>query len=68
MINFKFNFTFHNILIYCRATFNYRVACCVDFRESWLPVEVSWKEYHKISVLKIPPNRKICAKVYVKSM
>ena len=26
MINSKFNFTFHNILIYNRATFNNRVA------------------------------------------
>ena len=25
------NFTFHNILIYNRATFNNRVACCVNF-------------------------------------
>ena len=27
----NFNFTFHNILIYNRATFNNRVACCIDF-------------------------------------
>ena len=25
VINFKFNFTFHNILIYNRATFNNRI-------------------------------------------
>ena len=38
--NFKFNFTFHNVLNYNRATFNNRVECCVDFtRESWQPVD-----------------------------
>ena len=59
MINFKFNFTFHNILIYNRATFNNGVGCCVDFiRESWQSVEASCKEFRKIGALKIPTNRK----------
>ena len=40
MINFKFNFTFFNTLIYNRAAFNNRVVCCVDFiRESQQPVK-----------------------------
>ena len=34
MINFEFKFTFHNILIYCSATFNNRVECCTDFIEN----------------------------------
>ena len=55
MLNFKFNFTFHNILIYNRATFNNKVVCCIDFiRESWQPVEGSYKEFCKIGILKIP--------------
>ena len=46
MINSKLNYTFHIILIYNRATFNNRVACCVDFiRESWQPLETSCKEF-----------------------
>ena len=40
VINFKFNFTFFNTLIYNRAAFNYRVLCCVDFiTESQQPVK-----------------------------
>ena len=40
VINFKFNFTFFNTLIYNRAAFNYRVLCCVDFiTESRQPVK-----------------------------
>ena len=59
VINFKSNFTFHNILFYNRAIFNNRVVCCVDFiRESWQPVEASCKEFCKISVLKILTNHK----------
>ena len=51
VINFKFNFTFHNILIYKRATCYNRVQCCVDFiKKSWQPVEGSCKEFLKISV------------------
>ena len=54
MINFELNFTFHNILIYNRATFNNIVVCCMDFiRESWQPVEASCKEFCEISGLKI---------------
>ena len=53
VINFKSNFSFHNIFIYSRATFNNTVACCVDFTR-----ETSRKEFRKISVLKIPTNRK----------
>ena len=34
VMDFKFNFTFHNILIYSRAIFNNRVACCVDLIEN----------------------------------
>ena len=56
---FKFNFTFHNTLIFNRTTFNSRVVCCVDFiTECWQSVEDSFKELRKISVLKIPTNRK----------
>ena len=59
VINFKSNFTFHNIFIYNKATFNNRVACCVDFvREFWQPVEAGCKEFGKISVFKIPANCK----------
>ena len=59
VINFKSNFTFHNIFFYKRANFNNRVACCIDFiRESWHPVEASCKEFRKINVFKIPTNRK----------
>ena len=58
VIHFTFNFTFHNILIYNRPTFNNRVVCCV-LRESWQPVEANCKEFDKTSVLKIPTNRKI---------
>ena len=55
VVNFEFNFTFHNILIYNRVTLNNRVACCVDFiREYWQPVEPSCKEFRKIFVFKIP--------------
>ena len=58
VINSKFSFTFHNISFYNRATFNYRVACCVDFiKESWQSIKTS-KEYRKIIVPKIPTNRK----------
>ena len=58
VINFKFDFAFHNILIYNRATFNNRVVSCTDFvRESWQPVKASCKEI-RISVLKILTNHK----------
>ena len=59
VVNFKSNFTFHNTLIYNRVTFNNRVACCVDLiRESWQPIEASFKDFRKIGVPKIPTNRK----------
>ena len=59
VITFKSNFPFHNIFIYNRATFNDRVASCIDFlRESWHPVEASYNEFRKISVFKIPTNSK----------
>ena len=59
VVNFKFNFTFHNTLIYNRVTFSNRVACCVDLiRESWQPIEASFKDFRKIGVPKIPTNRK----------
>ena len=59
VVNFKFNFTFYNIVVYNRVTFNNRVACCFDFiSESWQSVEASCKEFHKISVFKILTNRK----------
>ena len=72
VINFKFHFAFQNILIYNRVTFKNRVACyvglvlcCVDsIRKSWQTVETSWKEFYKISVLKIPTNRKITSSLY----
>ena len=68
MVNFKFNFTFHNILIYNRATFNNTVACCVDvIAESLQPVEASCNGLRKISVFKIPTNRKTQLTVYAKS-
>ena len=31
MINLKFNFTFYNILIHNKATFNIRIECRFDF-------------------------------------
>ena len=69
MINFKSNFTFHNIFIYDRATFSNRVACCVDFtRESWQPVEASCKEFCKLSFFKIHTNRKTYLTVYAKTL
>ena len=59
MVNFKLNFTFHNILIYNKTTFNNSVACCVYFiREFWEPVEASCREFRDISVFKILINRK----------
>ena len=59
MVNFKFNFTFHNIFTYNRVNFNERVACYVDFiGESWQPVATSCKEFRKINFFKIPASRK----------
>ena len=59
MINFKSNVTFHNVLAYNRATFNNRIAYYVDIiGESWQPVEASCIGFRKISVVKIPTNRK----------
>ena len=55
ILNLTLLFTIFSFTI----TFNERVACCADFiREFWQPVEASWKEFRKISVLKIPANRK----------
>ena len=68
VINFKFIFTFHKIFISNKATFNNRGACCVDIiRESWQPIETSCKKFRKISVFKIPTNRKTYLIAYAKS-
>ena len=67
--NFRFNFTFYNILIYSRGTFNNRVACWVDFiTESLQKGEATSKEFREINILKIPTNRKIYLIVYAKSI